>query len=123
IVASIPASWHEVPMFKGLGDIIVEIQIRTLAQHTWAESSHLIDYKHDYEIPSNMKRSTSRVSALLETVDSEFEKLIKEREEFIKKISSDNINSTNLESILNSLLPKEYKTGSENYNEVAKTLQ
>ncbi|WP_298754867.1 hypothetical protein [uncultured Psychroserpens sp.] len=123
LVATIPVSWYEVPVFDGLGDIVVEVQIRTLAQHTWAECSHLIDYKDDYEIPAYMKRSISRASALLETVDLDFEKLVKEREEFIKKMTSDHINSTNLESLLSTFMSDEYKTGSENYEEAVQILQ
>lgn len=123
IIASIPISWHEVPSFEGLGDFAVEIQIRTLAQHTWAESSHSLYYKNQYDISSNIERSVSRVSALLETVDSEFEKLVDQREDFIRKISNDQINPTNLELILSSNMPKIFRTGSEKYEEVVKILE
>lgn len=122
LVVRIPISWSDVPIFQGLEDINVEIQLRTLAQHTWAESVHLLNYKDDFEIPEHMIRDMSRISALLETVDSEFFKLLKDKELYIKQLSSNKINATNLEKILDTMLPPEFKTGSEKYDKAAEVL-
>lgn len=38
-VVKLPEGWLEVPTLAQLGDLQAEIQIRTLAQHIWAEAS------------------------------------------------------------------------------------
>lgn len=54
-----------------------EIQIRTILQHAWAETSHKIYYKSDSEIASKHKRKLFRIAALLELADEEFDYLRK----------------------------------------------
>jgi putative GTP pyrophosphokinase len=116
-------TWLEVPMFKDSGNFIFEIQIRTLSQHTWAASAHLIEYKETTEIPKSLKRSISRLSALLETVDLEFERLLLEKQQF-QKTQEDSLNNALLQQMLNQdnliqtldqHLPKQNKKGTENY--------
>jgi len=60
----------------------VEIQVRTLAQHLWAEASRILQYKQENAIPREISRDLHRVSALLETVDLEFEKVLKKRDDY-----------------------------------------
>lgn len=55
--------------FSGL---IAEIQVRTLLQHAWAETSHKIDYKSEKSVSKKHKRKLFRISALLELADQEF---------------------------------------------------
>jgi putative GTP pyrophosphokinase len=71
-IIKLPEKWLSVPTFKGMSEIQAEIQIRTLAQHIWAEASHVLQYKQEESVPSTLLRSIYRVSALLETVDLEF---------------------------------------------------
>jgi ppGpp synthetase/RelA/SpoT-type nucleotidyltranferase len=54
-----------------------EIQVRTLAQHIWAEASHKINYKNN-QLPVTINRSIYRLSALLETVDLELQRIVQE---------------------------------------------
>ncbi|WP_321370499.1 hypothetical protein [uncultured Draconibacterium sp.] len=123
-VVRVPKSWLGVPMFSDFGDLITEIQIRTLSQHTWAETSHLIDYKNKDEIPRNVKRSISRLSALLETVDLEFERLLIESKEFKMKLKVDEeFNSISLERILDAHIYPENKRGNENYISLLESLE
>lgn len=61
--------------YKNFINLKVEIQIRTILQHSWAEIEHDIGYKGEIEIPQFAKRSFSRIAALLETADIEFVKL------------------------------------------------
>ncbi len=53
----------------------VEIQIRSILQHAWAEMEHDIGYKSHESIPDVAKRNFARLSALLETADFEFIRL------------------------------------------------
>jgi putative GTP pyrophosphokinase len=43
-----------------------EIQIRTIAQHAWASISHALQYKHESDVPTSLRRRLHRVAALLE---------------------------------------------------------
>jgi len=49
-----------------------EIQVRTLAEHVWADISHDRMYKTDLNIPDKWKREAARLSAMLENADKEF---------------------------------------------------
>lgn len=49
-----------------------EIQVRTLAEHVWADISHDRIYKTDLNIPDEWKREAARLSAMLENADKEF---------------------------------------------------
>jgi hypothetical protein len=101
------------------------VQIRTLSQHTWAASSHLIDYKK--VMPKSMKRSVSRVSALLETVDLEFERLLAEKIAFEKAdgmdLDKDLLTEQKLIEILDSNLPIQNKRGNEVFSGVVESLR
>lgn len=50
-----------------------EVQLRTEAQHLWAEMEHRLMYKSDQEIPKGEARRVHRLNALLEIADYEFE--------------------------------------------------
>jgi len=117
-VIQLPRDWLKVPSLSEFGKFSVEIQIRTLAQHIWSEVSHELQYKTKEDVPQNLIRPIYRASALLETVDLEFERLLNDREEYIKlidkKIDQD-LNVDNIEQILDSLLPSENKHFSEDY--------
>lgn len=58
-------------------DLKVEVQIRTILQHAWAEIQHDLGYKNKVNIPLKYRRSFSRLSALLEMGDMEFDRLRK----------------------------------------------
>jgi ppGpp synthetase/RelA/SpoT-type nucleotidyltranferase len=47
-------------------NVKVEIQIRSILQHAWAEIEHDIGYKANEEVPNEVKRKFSRLSGLLE---------------------------------------------------------
>jgi hypothetical protein len=101
--------------------VIFEVQIRTLPQHMWAEASHMLQYKQENVVPSEVRRSIHRISALLETVDLEFERLLVERETYRKNLNdlpleqSQHINVDLLEAILAVNLPKQNRSPNEDY--------
>jgi ppGpp synthetase/RelA/SpoT-type nucleotidyltranferase len=51
----------------------VELQLRTLAQHTWADVYHELGYKSEFELPARWQRDFSRLAALLDEVDRGFQ--------------------------------------------------
>ena len=55
--------------FKGL---VVEIQIKTILEHTWAEIEHDRNYKYKI-IPRSLKRDFFQTKALLDVADQKFE--------------------------------------------------
>jgi putative GTP pyrophosphokinase len=81
-IVRLPEPWLAIPTFSQLGALRAEIQVRTVAQHIWAAASHNLQYKQEQNVPVPVRRSISRVSALLETVDLELERVLNEREEY-----------------------------------------
>jgi putative GTP pyrophosphokinase len=61
------------PRYLGLSPLCCEIQVRTLAMDTWAAMSHYLDYKHQVDIPRELRRDFFALSALLHVVDTQFE--------------------------------------------------
>jgi ppGpp synthetase/RelA/SpoT-type nucleotidyltranferase len=60
---------REYSRFAGLK---VEIQIRSILQHAWAEIEHDLGYKSAEDVPMLVKRRFSRLAGLLELADEEF---------------------------------------------------
>lgn len=87
-VVVLPESWLAVPTLAKLGGLRAELQVRTVAQHIWAVASHELQYKKESSVPAPIRRAIYRVSALLETVDLEFETVLKERELYRKEIAT-----------------------------------
>lgn len=66
-----------------MGDLLVELQVRTLAQHMWAATSHKLQYKREESVPLPLRRAIYRVSALLETVDLELDRVLTQRGAYV----------------------------------------
>ena len=96
--------------YKKFKKLKVEIQIRTILQHSWAEIEHDIGYKGEKSIPQFAKRTFYRVAALLETADLEFVKLKNLLAEYETKVAYEiietpetvSIDKTSLISFINS---------------------
>lgn len=56
-------------------DFIFEIQVRTLNQHAWANSAHILYYKQEINLPDEMKHRIYRLLSLYELADEEFSKV------------------------------------------------
>lgn len=108
-----PENWLGTPTLKRFAGLTIEVQVRTNAQHIWASTSHLLQYKNESSTPIPLRRSLNRTAALLEMVDLEFERLLREREEYISSISEQNndtvLDVEILKDITSSSLPDKNK--------------
>ena len=109
-VVELPAEWLAVPTMAGLADLRAEIQVRTTAQHIWAEASQTLQYKNERAVPQELKRSIYRVSALLETVDLEFERVLSDRDSYKAEVAQttlpeEPLNVETLQQVLDSSWP------------------
>ncbi|MHA1463328.1 MAG: hypothetical protein ACTSQ0_09695 [Candidatus Heimdallarchaeota archaeon] len=63
-------------------DVSIEIQIRTLLQHGWAQIQHDTQYKGDFTIPKHLQRKSYRVAAVLESTDHDFQEMMDDMTDF-----------------------------------------
>ena len=122
-VVRLPKSWLAIPSMADLGDLRVELQVRTLAQHIWAAASHKLQYKREQSVPPPLRRTIHRVSALLETVDLEFDRVLEERRDYREvgipaANESEPLNVDLLGSLLNDVFPKANRDDDERYAEL-----
>jgi len=61
------------PEYSEFADSIIEIQVRTILQHSWAEIEHDIQYKSASTIPQEIHRRFMAVAGMLEIADREFQ--------------------------------------------------
>jgi ppGpp synthetase/RelA/SpoT-type nucleotidyltranferase len=106
---------------------LAEIQVRTTAQHAWAASSHVLQYKHEHDIPIEIRRSMSRVAALLELSDLEFDRVFAERERYFARIGQMPADDLELNAdvvciILDHMLPRANRSVQDDYSAVAHEL-
>jgi putative GTP pyrophosphokinase len=117
-VVELRPDWLALPSLAKRAGWKAEIQLRTVAQHAWAEASTNLQYKSKESVPPSISRSISRVSALLETVDLEFERLLVDRDSYRSAIdvsgTEDLLNVDLIEKTLDSLFPRANK-GDEDY--------
>jgi ppGpp synthetase/RelA/SpoT-type nucleotidyltranferase len=63
----------DLPEYERFRDAIIEIQVRTILQHAWAEIEHDIQYKSPDVIPMEIRRRFMALAGLLELADREFQ--------------------------------------------------
>ncbi|MBB4804994.1 ppGpp synthetase/RelA/SpoT-type nucleotidyltransferase [Chryseobacterium defluvii] len=106
-------------------DLKIEIQIRSILQHAWAEIEHDIGYKGEFDIPDKFKRNFYRVAALLETADIEFINIKNGLEKYEKELKQNFINKKTGDVDINLTSLRAYAKNSEIVksldNEIAKS--
>ncbi len=88
-IIKLPDDWLKIPSFSSFNNYKVEVQVRTLSQHIWAATSHKLQYKKEQNVPLPLRRAIHRVSALLEVVDFEFERVLNERVGYIGSLNDE----------------------------------
>jgi putative GTP pyrophosphokinase len=63
------------PEYQRFETAKVEVQVRTILQHAWAEIEHDIQYKSSLTIPRDIKRRFMALAGLLEIADREFQSI------------------------------------------------
>lgn len=104
-VVKIKGDWLEVPIYRGLGELKVEIQLRTMLMHSWAAISHKLLYKKESNVPRELKRKLNRLSALIELADEQFEAIRIDKEIYFKNFEENFSEYTNpevMDELLNS---------------------
>jgi len=107
LLLRINRDWGRSPNYRGLEGFVVEIQIRTVLMHAWAEIEHRLAYKRKEHIPGQFRRKFSMLSAKLEEADEQFEELASAiadlkgeiREQTAKKSSFDRNLTLNLDTL------------------------
>lgn len=92
----------ELPENDAVGQLKFEIQIRTVLQHAWAELAHDRAFKFGTSLPTKIQRKLNLYSGMLEIVDSAFDEIAKEIDNYAESINNrpiEQISETDLNSI------------------------
>lgn len=81
-LARIKSDRARLPEYKKYAGAVVEIQVRTILQHAWAEIEHDIQYKSSKTIPTEIKRRFMALAGLLEIADREFQAINNANQEY-----------------------------------------
>lgn len=77
LILTLKEEWLHNPTLQQHANKKVEVQVRTLSEHIWAETSHSLFYKREENIPNVITRDLYKLSALLEVVDDKLQHLKK----------------------------------------------
>lgn len=85
LILGIKDEWTKTPGWENHLNKKIEVQVRTLSEHIWAETSHSLFYKKE-GIPNVISRDLYKLSALLEVVDDSLKHLKSKVEQHFKYI-------------------------------------
>ncbi len=94
-VDTVRTSFAEYERFR---TAILEVQVRTILQHSWAEIEHDIQYKSSATIPRNIKRRFMSLAGLLEIADREFQE-IQDADRDLTSRAADSISAGELKTV------------------------
>ena len=86
LILGIKDKWAQTPDWEDHVGKKIEVQIRTLSEHIWAETSHSLFYKREENIPNAINRDLYKLSAILEVADDKLQDLKLKVEEHFKYI-------------------------------------
>lgn len=75
LVVALPEHRRVLSENREFGDMRAEVQVRTALQHAWATIEHKIRYKGQANLLGDASRGFSRLAAVLELADIEFDRL------------------------------------------------
>lgn len=103
------------PEYKKFENMIVEFQVKTLLEHTWAVIEHDRNYKYK-GLPDSIRRDLFLVAGNLESADKNFDQITKKIEALsievddklkLKKFDEIEIDPLSLKKFFNEITPKE----------------
>lgn len=100
----------------------IEIQIRTILQHAWAEIEHDLGYKTAGDIPADIRRKFSRLAGQIELADDEFVRIKDSMESYLQD-TSNKIKSNKVEVPIDMISVKAFITSDEDYLEKLSTIR
>jgi putative GTP pyrophosphokinase len=77
------------PEYAGLTGLFAEIQVRTVAQHAWAQFSRFLLYETAADIPKPLRRRAFALAALFEVADHELDALLREGTDLVRQSTRD----------------------------------
>jgi ppGpp synthetase/RelA/SpoT-type nucleotidyltranferase len=86
------------PEYSRYAELIVEIQVRTILQHAWAEIEHDIQYKAVATLPSPIRRRFASLAGLIEIADREFQ-AIEDTDRALRAEARRNVNLGQLDKV------------------------
>lgn len=99
-VVQLKNEWLQAPNYRGLENLKVEIQVRTILMHAWAAISHKLLYKSNEDVPKEFKRKLNRLSALIELADEQFDDIKNMKVEYQSNVVVDGSITINADSFL-----------------------
>ncbi|MBW3533492.1 hypothetical protein [Shewanella sp. NKUCC06_TVS] len=106
-VISLNPDREKLPEWKAYKGYRSEIQIRTVLQHSWAAVSHALQYKHESDVPKQLRRKLYRLSGLFELADEEFIS-VRNETELLRTKTVQALDRGNMEVPLNSISLSEF---------------
>jgi ppGpp synthetase/RelA/SpoT-type nucleotidyltranferase len=108
---------------EDLRSLWVEVQIRTVLQHVWAEIEHDLGYKSVFGTPREVRRNFSKAASLLETADDLFSGIHKSltnyKQEVVRSIENDEADNLYLDAITITEFTARSKTYQKLLSEIA----
>ena len=87
--------------YEKLKGLKAEIQIRTIAQHSWSEISHKLNYKDEDNVPTDFKHFLQDISGAIGVIDRFYNTLRNEKNKLRAELIAKNIENFNLECEIN----------------------
>ena len=78
LLVRLASNRKQLPEYAAYAETTVEVQVRTILQHAWAEIEHDIQYKSVEALPSGVKQRFMSLAGLLEIADREFQAIAEE---------------------------------------------
>ncbi|PKK90685.1 MAG: hypothetical protein CVV64_07320 [Candidatus Wallbacteria bacterium HGW-Wallbacteria-1] len=85
LVGTLTEEYLEKADLKGYAGMNIEIQVRSVLQHAWAEIDHDSRYKSNFVLPPELERRLYLIAGLLEVADREFNDFRDQRNKLIEE--------------------------------------
>lgn len=87
-IACLPATVRAEADCAAFADMPLEIQVRTLLQHSWAEIEHDRNYKFEGTLPAELQHRFAMLAAVLELADREFDSIARDIDAYRQSVKA-----------------------------------